>query len=138
MALLIFAAVLLSACQAPTEAHVQLVVLYSPDCVHCQEVIETVITPLQQEHGDRLEILWLDVTGKRGNQVYLEAAREAGLDAMGMGVPVILLEDKVFSGRAVEDEFPRSLADAFQRGGAIWPDLNSLRPLIASTPTPRP
>lgn len=138
MAWLFTAALLLSACQPAAAAHVQLVVLHSPICVHCQEVIETVITPLQQEHGERLEILFLDVTGETGRQVYLEAARLAGVDPALLGVPVILLEDEILAGDAVEEEFPQSVADAFQRGGAVWPDLDSLRPLVTGASTPAP
>jgi uncharacterized membrane protein len=128
---LIVAGVLLAivAGAAPARADepvVHAVLFYSPTCPHCEQVITVDLPPLVEEHGDRLQIILVNVTTEQGALLYEAAVARYGLGDR-VGVPTLVVADTALVGSAeIPERFPGIVDELLAAGGADWPDIPGL------------
>ena len=99
---------------------------YSPICIHCMEVINQSISPVQSQFDERLEIVWVDVTGTEGRNQYLKMLKCFNIPPERIIFPVVVIGERVLIGDEVTDEFSRVVQTVLGNGGSDWPDLNGL------------
>jgi uncharacterized membrane protein len=87
---------------APTKA----VMFFSPDCVHCHEVIENELTPLLREHPGELEFILINVSTDEGATLFYRVVDQWQIPEDEQGVPTMVIGDQVLIGA---DEIPRRL-----------------------------
>ena len=115
--------------QAPV---VRAVLFYTPTCSHCRYVIEEVLPPLFEVHGDQLQIIGIDISTEEGS-----ALQSAAVDAMAVpedyrGVPMLFVGDRVLVGSAdIPDVFPGLIEEGLAQGGIDWPAIPGLSEVIA-------
>ncbi|MFM8320306.1 MAG: hypothetical protein ACKOC5_05250 [Chloroflexota bacterium] len=97
------------------------------------DTIHAAIEPAQQQFGKSLDLKWVDVTSRRGRELY-----QACLDAYQVPddritVPIVAIGTRVLIG----DEILADFSGAVQAGlktGLDWPNLPGLEPQPQAQP----
>ncbi|MBE2201794.1 MAG: vitamin K epoxide reductase [Anaerolinea sp.] len=114
---------------------VQAILFYSPTCPHCHTVIAEVLPPIQEEYGDQLQILGVDVSHEVGQQLYQEAITRLKIAQNRLGVPTLVVGDVVLVGSVeIPQQFPQLIAAGIAAGGVGWPDIPTLGEVVADLP----
>ena len=110
--------------QTGDEPVVHAVLFFSPTCPHCHDVIDNLLIPMVEQHGNRLQILAVDVTQEDGQTLYQAAIEHYRIPANRLGVPTMIINDTVLVGSGeIPAQFP-SLANAGLTGNGIdWPGI---------------
>jgi cytochrome c biogenesis protein CcdA/thiol-disulfide isomerase/thioredoxin len=114
--------------QAQNVSVVRVVYFYAGDCEHCIAVNNEVLTPLQDEYGDRLQIKMIETNSDPANYEMLIRAEEMfAVPPEKRGFPTLIVADQVLVG---EDEIREQLAclldTCLGEGGTLWPDIPGL------------
>lgn len=111
------------------EAVVRAVLFYSPTCPHCHQVIEEVLPPLVEQHGDQLYILLIDTSQERGSQIYQSMVSSYEVPRERMGVPALVVADVLLvGGLEIPQRFPDMIETGLAAGGIAWPDIPGFDP----------
>ncbi len=131
--------------QAQGDAIVRVVYFYRDDCPHCLAVINEVLTPLQAEYGDQLQIKWVqyhDATQSTGvdpakYEMLLRAEEMFDVSAAERGIPTLVVNGQALIG---EDEIREQLSDLIDAGleadGTSWPDVPGLEEIPVASEGP--
>ena len=116
--------------QTPESAPVvRAILFYSPDCPHCEYVIQEVLPPLFQEYGNQLQIIGFDVNHPKGQELFLSAIDHFGVESAG--VPFLVIDDIYLIG---SNDIPAQLPDLVKTylklGGLDWPAVPGLREIL--------
>ncbi len=126
----------------PHDAVVRVVVFTMTGCLHCQEVLNEVLLPLQQTYGAQLEVLTVDVHQADGAQL-----REAAIEALAISkdrvsVPTLIVGDQVLVGSGeIAEQLPPLIKGHLRAGGIDWPAISGIDAFLAPpavTPSPPP
>jgi uncharacterized membrane protein/thiol-disulfide isomerase/thioredoxin len=122
--------------QAPV---VRAVLFYSPTCPHCHDVINEVLLPMVEEHGDRLQIVAVDVTQAGGQMIYQSAVDYLEIPEERLAVPTLVVGDIVLVGSGeIPAQFPGIVSEGLV-DGIDWPAIPAFDPPDeAADPTARP
>lgn len=117
---------------------VRAVLFWMNGCPHCHEVLENVLPPLQEQYGAQLEILLVEVVGMDDVNRLYEVAASYGIPRDRVGVPFLVIGDRVLIGsRQIPDELPGLIEAYLAEGGVDWPVIPRLDEFLAQT-TPAP
>ncbi len=118
--------------QTQDQPVVRVVMFWLSTCGHCKYVIKEVLPPLQDQHSDQLDILLIELVTQEDVDRLYETAATAGIAKEDVGVPFMLVGEKVLIG---SDQIPRELPGLIERhlaGGGIdfprYPSLESYLP----------
>ena len=85
------------------------------------------LPPLQEQYGEQLVILEVDVTTQAGQELFQKAIRDYNVPDTRFGVPALVAGENYLVGA---DEIPRLFPDiissSLQEGGLDWPALDDL------------
>ncbi len=90
-----------------TAAPVRVVMFFSPDCIHCHEVIEDQLRPLLRDHPGELEFLLVNVSTDEGATLFYEVVDRWQIPEEEQGVPTLVIGNEVLIGAA---EIPQRLS----------------------------
>jgi cytochrome c biogenesis protein CcdA/thiol-disulfide isomerase/thioredoxin len=123
------------AAQAEERAVVHIVYFTSAECPHCRAVFDEVLTPLQEEYGDQLQVKVVDISDP-DNPGGLDAANyemlvyaEKAFDVPPeeQGLPMAVVGGEALVGEdAIRRRLPGLVGDYLASGGAAWPDIPGL------------
>ncbi len=124
-------------------AVVRFVLFWQNGCPHCHEVLENVLPPLQAQYGDQLEILLIEIYGIDDVNRLHEVAEFYGIPRQRVGVPFLVIGDRVLIGsRQIPEQLPGLIESHLAAGGLDWPVIPRLdefpRRNILLAPTPLP
>jgi uncharacterized membrane protein len=106
---------------------VQAVLFYSPTCGHCHYVIDEVLLPLVETHGQQLQILAIDVSQTEGQGLYQSAREQFQIPDERRGVPTLIVGQSVLVGSVeIPEQFPGLVEAGLAGGGINWPDIPGL------------
>jgi len=132
-----------SAVRAQGETVVQVVYFTSAECPHCRAVFDEVLTSLQEEYGDQLQIKVVDISDPNGSGGINAANYEMLVHAEEMfdappeerGLPMVIVGGEALVGESViRERLPCLIGDCLAQEGAPWPDIPGLAD-VASGPT---
>ncbi len=89
------------------------VLLYSPTCPHCQNVITEVWPQLREEFGDHLELLFINTTTGSGQALASDIYDYYSVPAESRVVPMMMIGDAVFVG---DEEIPAAGRETIRAG----------------------
>ena len=108
------------------------VFFYSPTCPHCHDVITNHWPGIQDEFGDQLQVLFIDVTTPAGNQLIGTA-----IDAMHIpsnGVPMLIIGTEVLLGSVdIPQRAPQVIREGLNSGGIGYPPIPGIASIFQST-----
>lgn len=114
---------------------VRAVLLYSPTCSHCHQVMTEALPPLRERYGTQLEILEVNVQEPAGSAVYQAAVEQ--FNPAVRGVPMLIIGDQVLVGSVqIPDQLPALIESYLAAGGVDWPALPDLPGVPTKTPPP--
>jgi uncharacterized membrane protein/thiol-disulfide isomerase/thioredoxin len=117
---------------------VRAVIFYSPTCTHCHVVLTEDLPPLNEQYGNQLQIIAINITVEEGHVLFQAALEKFGL--LQGGVPMLVVGDHVLVGDVdIPEQFPGLIEQYLIQGGVGWPDIPGLAEVIAAaqvTPTP--
>lgn len=114
---------------------VRMVYFYRDDCAHCIAIIDEVLTPLQAQYGDQLQIKMIQVHDAdqpsgldpvkyeiliRAEEMFSVAPEERGWPTLIVGGQVLIGED------AIRGQLPCLLDSCLGAGGTSWPNIPGL------------
>jgi len=133
LALLVFSGP--SAAQTDGEPIVQAILFYSPTCPHCHQVINELLIPMQEQYGDRLQIIGLDTSHPVGSQLYNNAIATFAIPSHRQGVPTLIVGETVLVGSGeIPEQFPLIVDEGLVIGGIGWPAIPGLIDAIPDLP----
>jgi len=108
------------------------VLLYSPECLPCEEVLTKSLPPLMRKYGDRLQILRVNVDTPKGRALFEAAIKKFHVPAADQGVPALVIGDHLLLGnREIPRRFPILISRYLLESGVDWPDLPGLSQAMA-------
>lgn len=138
--ILIAAALGLVAGILPAQAQgprVRAVLFHSPSCGHCHVVMTKHLPPLLEEHGDQLQILYVDVTVEEGQKLYRSAVADLRIGPDRQGVPTMVVGREVLVGSVeIPDRLPGLIESGLAGGGLDWPQIPGLSVALADVGEP--
>lgn len=121
--------------QTAVSTAVQAILFYSPTCPHCHAVINDLLVPMQEQYGDQLQILGVDVTQPGGSLLFTEALTHFGWVPEETGVPTLIVADTVLNGSLqIPEEFPGIVEEGLAAGGIGWPEIPGLQEMVPDLP----
>ena len=119
------------------ETVVHAILFYSPNCPHCHQVIEEVLSPLMEQYGEQLQIIGADTSTSQGSAIYNAAIEHFVIPPERQGVPTLIIGDVVLVGsREIPEQLPGLVEEGVVAGGVDWPAIPGLVPPTAPTPAP--
>ncbi len=138
---------------------VQVILLYSPFCGHCQQLISETLPPIVDAYtssyqwryygdppneetgqlpqivafeGDVLHILYVDASTEIGVELYTAAAESLQIPPEDQVVPIMIAgEDVLVGGFEIPEELPGLIEHWSAEGGLPWPDIPGLEEIVA-------
>jgi uncharacterized membrane protein len=113
------------------DAVVRAVLLFSPGCGHCHQVMTEVLPPLKEQYGDQLVILEVDVTTDEGQAFYMGVLEQYQTPQERRGVPTLIVGDAYLVGSGeIPEQLPGLIASGLAAGGFAWPKISGLEKFI--------
>jgi uncharacterized membrane protein len=110
--------------QSEVSESAQVLFLTSPICPFCTTVDERDLRPLEEEYGDRLQILRVDTTTEEGGQLLRKTWQTFSVDRRRQGVPTVVIDDHLLVGAAeIPERLPGLIEQYLAAGGVGWPDI---------------
>ncbi len=119
---------------------VHAVMFYSPSCGHCHHVIENVLPPLLEQHGEQFKIVGVNVADPGGQALYQATIEHFAIPSERRGVPTLVIGDHVLVGSGeIPEQLPGLVETYLVQGGLDWPAIPGLlEALNASEAEPTP
>lgn len=109
--------------QAQTQPVARGVLLYSPTCPHCHDVIDNALPPIYDVYGDQLELAYLDVSDTANYPIYLLIAQT--YPDLPNSVPLLIMDDTILVGsREIPEQLPQLIDGCLAKGGCDLPFEN--------------
>ncbi|MFP3853254.1 MAG: vitamin K epoxide reductase family protein [Anaerolineales bacterium] len=122
------------AAQSPV---VRAVFFYSPTCPHCEKVIVEDMSPLAEQYGDQLRVLYVDVSTELGQSLYQSAVEALQIPENRLGVPTLVVGQRVLVGSLeIPEQFPPIIEQGLSEGGIPWPSIPGLEEILGSLEEP--
>lgn len=104
------------------------VFFYTPTCPHCHEVMTNHWPQIQDEFDDQLQVLFIDVSKSRGNQIMWQA--RAALNIESSGVPMLIIGSEVLLGSFdIPYYTPMLVRSGLNNGGIGMPPIPGIEAL---------
>lgn len=117
-------------------AAVQAILFYSPSCPHCHQVINELLLPMQEEYGEQLQIVGIDISHPAGNELYDRSIEHFKIPETRQGVPTLIVRDTILvGGREIPEQFPAIVEEGLAAGGIGWPDIPDLALIVPDLPS---
>jgi len=119
------------------EGAVQVLYFYSNDCPHCLAIIDDVISPMQAEIGDLLDIRLLNISKPEYYEAMLVIEDHYEVGASERSIPTLIINDHILIGETdIREEFPDIVQEGLDQGGLLIPDIEGLdmRVLVSILP----
>ncbi|MFZ6031386.1 MAG: vitamin K epoxide reductase family protein [Chloroflexota bacterium] len=133
-AILFAAFVLLLFLARPAQAGepvVRAVLFYSPTCGHCHYVMSETLPPLQEEYGEQLQVVTVDVSSVEGNALYTAVLAQYQTPPERTGVPTLIIGETYLVGsQEIPEQLPELIAAGLAAGGLDWPEIAGLEAFV--------
>lgn len=106
---------------------VRVVMFWLSTCGHCEYVINEVLPPLKDQYEDQLEVLLIELVTQEDVDRLYETANLAGIPSNNVGVPLMLVGDRVLKGSSeIPNELPGLIEQHLAKGGLDYPRYSPL------------
>jgi uncharacterized membrane protein len=105
------------------------VLFYSQSCSHCHYVITNVLPPIQEEYGEQLQILYIDVSQPEGSSFFHAAFDTVDIpeDRQGYVPTMVIGTHAMIGARDIPEQMPDLIRKGLAEGGIDLPPIPGLR-----------
>ena len=116
---------------------VHAVLFWMQGCPHCDAVMNSVLPPLQQKYGDKLNIQFVELNGAQDvDRLYLVGSR-LGIAKDDVGVPFLILGDQTLVGdQVIQTKLTSVIDQGLARGGVGSPSVPEFNLVVGNIPAP--
>jgi cytochrome c biogenesis protein CcdA/glutaredoxin len=112
---------------AQSDPVIRMIYFYATDCPHCLTIISEVLTPLQIEHGEQLQIKMVEISEPDNYEIMIRAEEMFDVTAEERGLPTLVIDGQVFIGEdAIREDLPCLCDTCLGAGGTSWPAIPGL------------
>ncbi|MDZ7843524.1 MAG: vitamin K epoxide reductase family protein [Anaerolineales bacterium] len=112
---------------------VKAILFWSEGCPHCHEVLENILPPLEEEYGDQLEIILVEISSSEDFHRLFEVAAAYGIPQERVGVPFLIIGDQTLIGTVqIANELPRLIETHLAEGGIAVPENAVVQSFLAN------
>jgi len=110
------------------EPIIRAVLLYSPSCPHCLDVINEILPPLVEQYGtSQLQIFGVSTYTDTGHNLFVNASEVFNIPEDRQAVPTMIIGDHVMVGsREISELLPGLIEQGISNGGVDWPPIPGL------------
>lgn len=83
-------------------ADVAIILFWMEDCVHCEEVLETVFPEIEFQYNDRVSILPIELKEIESVDIFYQMAERLGVPKNNIGVPLVIIGSQVLTGNQIK------------------------------------
>jgi cytochrome c biogenesis protein CcdA/glutaredoxin len=106
---------------------VRIVYFTAADCPHCKAVVNEVLTPLQAEYGEQMQIKMVEISDPANYEMLIRTEEMFGISPEERGLPTLVVDGQVLIGEdAIREQLPCLLDTCLGAGGTSWPDIPGL------------
>lgn len=118
--------------EAPPVVHI--VMFWMNGCPHCHEVLDNILPPLQDEYGERLDILLVEVATMQDIEMLYQVAAVYNIPEEKTYVPFLIIGDQVLVELdQVGDQLPAMIQYHLAQGGMDFPPNPVLAEILPQT-----
>jgi cytochrome c biogenesis protein CcdA/glutaredoxin len=120
-----------------SEPVVRGVLFWAETCPHCHEVMDRHLPPLEEKHGDQLQIRAIEVSDPAHYQLWLATMDAYQVPTEQGGVPMLFIGDTVLIGSGeISEKLPGLIEQHLAEGSVDYPTIPGLENALGLTPTP--
>jgi thiol-disulfide isomerase/thioredoxin len=109
--------------QTADQPVVRVVMFWMETCGHCHHIIDNVLPPLQEQYGDQLEILLIELASREEVDMLYQIARDHGMDPGMVAVPFLIIGEDVLVGSVeIPEKLPGLVEQYLAAGGVAFPE----------------
>jgi cytochrome c biogenesis protein CcdA/glutaredoxin len=106
---------------------VRMVYFTAADCPHCKAVVKEVLTPLQTEYGEQMQIKMVEISDPANYEMLIRTEEMFGVSSEERGLPTLVVGGQVLIGEdAIREQLRCQLDTCLGAGGTSWPDIPGL------------
>jgi cytochrome c biogenesis protein CcdA/glutaredoxin len=106
---------------------VRMVYFTAADCPHCGAVVNEVLTPLQAQYGNQMQIKMVEISDPANYEMLIRAEEMFGVSPEERGLPTLVVDGQILIGEdAIREQLPCLLDNCLEAGGTSWPDIAGL------------
>jgi cytochrome c biogenesis protein CcdA/thiol-disulfide isomerase/thioredoxin len=116
------------------EPVVRAVLFWSETCPHCHLVLNETLPPLQEQYGERLQVLTVEVSDQAGYELWRAAMDAWPVRDDQRGVPMLFIGDRVLVGSYdIPNQLPGLIEQHLAAGGVDYPAIPGLQAITSDT-----
>jgi uncharacterized membrane protein/glutaredoxin len=120
-------------------AVVHAIMFWMDGCPYCHDVIDYILPPMQAEYGESLNVQLVEIISADDVDRLYDLALAVGLARNQVGVPLMIVGDRVLIGPyEIRDELPKIVDAHLPGGGLALPKIPALTALLNRTPPEPP
>ena len=106
------------------DGNVYAVLFFSPTCPHCHQLIQEDLPPIQEQFGDQLIVLFVDVSTQGGSELAQSAYAHYKISRDNWVVPMMLVNEQVLiGGSEIPSQLPIITQAGLDVGGIALPNF---------------
>lgn len=107
-----------------TDGKVYAVLFFSPTCPHCHTLMLEDLPPIQEQFGDQLVVLFIDITTANGNAIAQSAYAHYNISPDDWVVPMMVVNEQVLiGGSQIPSQLPSITQTGIENGGIPIPSF---------------
>lgn len=119
--------------EAETGPVVRAIMFWMETCGHCHYILDDVLPPLQEKYGEQFQILLVELVTTTEVDLLYQVAEEYGIPLDQVGVPFLVIGDKVLSGSVqIPTELPGLIEGHLAAGGLDYPDRPGVQATVSN------
>jgi uncharacterized membrane protein len=104
-------------------AQVRATLFTTLDCRACQLEVSTVLKPLQEKYGEKLEVRTVDILTAEDVGYLYQVGEAHGIAREDVDLPLIIIGEHVLIDEQMATELPELVAAYLASGGVDWPSI---------------
>lgn len=112
---------------------INVIYFYSYDCSHCQAVKNDLLAPMENEYGESLNILYIEISTAPNYELLISFEAAFGITADQRGIPTLVVGDTILIGEEeIRSQFHQIVTGNLE-DGINWPIVDGFDPAAFST-----
>ncbi len=113
--------------QTMVEGAVHVLYFYANDCPHCIEILEEVLIPLQEKHGDLLDLRLLEISIPDYYEAMITIESFFEIPTSERSIPTLVIDQEILIGETpIRDSFEQRVVEGLEKGGVDFPTIEGV------------
>jgi len=97
------------------KAKVTVIFFWMQDCAHCEKVLNSLLPEMYLTYGDQVYFYPIELKEISEIDIFYQMAERLGVPKNNIGVPLMIISDKVHYGNQIENNLKKSIDSSLQK-----------------------